>query len=254
MFIYKNLLKSNFNFHNAKLICFFYLLFPLLASAANWEINPLRIDLTNEKQTNILTIKNTSDTATTIQIQVLSWSQNGNQDEFEPTRDLLVSPPFVTIPPNSQQIVRTRLRRKADLNSELSYRINLVEISPDTPKEFNGVNVLMQVGLPVFIDPLKGKDEVKLSWTLEKGNDDLIKVTLMNQGKIHIKILDFSLSIKDEKEMLANENIPIYVMAGQSHTWSIKKINGKNITSEKIKIKAFTDRGTLESNAIFTNN
>lgn len=239
---------------NAAALCLVAFIFPVLASAANWEVEPIRIDLSQKKHTNVLTIKNNSDSATSIQIQVLSWSQNGEQDTFEPTRDLLISPPFVTIPAKSEQIIRTKLRRTADQNKELSYRINLVEIAPLMPQEYNGLKVVMQVGLPVFVEPIKGKDDTKISWTLEKKPNNQIKVTLVNQGKIHIKIIDFSLNLKDEKEALANEPIPSYVMAGQSRSWLIKQNLDKNITTEKIHIKAFTDRGTLESDVGFTNN
>lgn len=248
-----NMNLNNFTV-NATLLCFLSFIFPMMASAANWEVDPIRIDLSQKKHTNVLTIKNTSDSATLIQMQVFSWSQNGDQDNLEPTRDLIVSPPFVSIPPQSEQIIRIRLRRTADQTNELSYRINLVEIRGEVQQNLTGLNVVMQVGLPVFVEPISGKDGIKLSWILEKKPDNQIKVTLINHGKIHIKIIDFLLSLKDEKEPLANEPISSYVMAGQSRSWIIKQNFDRHITSEKINIKAFTDRGILETSSSFVSN
>jgi fimbrial chaperone protein len=257
MIIFSKILNINLSFNkkkNATVLGFITFIFPLLVNAASWEIDQVRIDLSQKKQTNVLTIKNTSDSATSIQIQVLLWSQNDEEDNFESTRDLVVSPSFVTLPPKSEQIIRTKLRRSADQNKELTYRMNLVEIAPVTSQEFNGVKVLMKVGVPVFVEPLKGKDDTKILWVLEKKPDNQIKVTLVNQGHIHLKILDFSLYLKGDKEVLSNQPITSYVMGAQSRSWLIKQNLDKNITNEKINIKAHTDRGLLESDVYFTSN
>ena len=129
---------------------------PGLAAAANWEIDPVRIELTQQQQTAAITLKNTSDQPTSLQVQVVAWSQIDGKDVYTPSRELLVSPPIVTIPPKGEQIIRAALRRPADANNELSYRIHLQELPPAPTPGFMGVNVAMRVGLPVFVESLKG--------------------------------------------------------------------------------------------------
>ena len=76
------------------------------SQAAGWNIDPLRIDLSPKQKTAAMTITNASNKSTTIQIQPIAWSQVDGKDVYLPTRELLVTPPIVTIPAQSSQIIR----------------------------------------------------------------------------------------------------------------------------------------------------
>jgi len=113
--------------------------------AAGWEIDPVRIDLSPEQQTAAITLKNGSDQPTSIQIQAVAWSQTEGKDVYIPTKELLVSPPIVTIAPKAEQIIRVALRRQADATNELTYRINLQELPVKPAPGFTGVQVSLRI-------------------------------------------------------------------------------------------------------------
>lgn len=223
---------------------------PGLASAADWEIDPVRIDLTQQQQTAAITVKNTSDQPTSLQVQVVAWSQIDGKDVYTSSRELLVSPPIVTIPPKGEQIIRAALRRPADANHELSYRIHLQELPPAPTPGFMGVNVAMRVGLPVFVESLKGKAPPKMVWSVQSMPDNQLKVSMQNQGSAHVQVTDFSLYRPGGSQAVANELSSTYIMAGQSHEWLVKTATTGKFVDRRLQLKAFTDAGDVDTQLV----
>lgn len=231
----------------------FVLLIPNFAQAAGWSINPTRIDLTPAKQTAAMTITNDSDTATTVQVQAVSWSQEEGKDVLIPTNELLVSPPIVTIAPKGVQIIRITLRKPADKAKELAYRINLQELPTATAQstpQASSLQVALRIGLPVFVQPRKSIAEPKMIWKLETSPDSTLKVALHNTGNAHIQISDFSLFTPGSEQPLASVAGSSYVLAGESKEWLIKptSISSEKVnTSGRLRLKAFTDGENIDT-------
>ena len=64
-----------------------------------------------------------------------------------------MSPPIATIAPDKEQIIRVGLRRAPDKERELSYRLFLQEVPAPPKPGFQGLQVALRVGLPVFVQP-----------------------------------------------------------------------------------------------------
>jgi len=217
-----------------------------LATAADWGIDPVRVELSQEHKTASVTVKNDSDQPTTMQIQAVAWSQVDGKDVFQPSKDLLVSPPIVTIAPKSEQLIRVALRREAEANKELTYRINLLEVPSTLANDFMGVQVALAVGLPVFVQSLKGNAIPNLSWNASRLKDGEIKVVAKNQGNGHIQISDFSLSASDTGKVIADQSGTTYVLAGQTHEWKLKT-NSLNSVVDQLHLKGYTDAENIDT-------
>lgn len=217
------------------------------ANAAGWEIDPVRIELSTQQQTAALSVKNTTNQTTSIQIQAVTWSQRGGKDIFTPTKELLVSPPIVTIAPNSEQIIRVALRRDADAAKELSYRLNLQELPPKQSLNFTGVKVALRVTLPVFVQPINGGAVPKMEWDILRMQSDQLKVTLRNPGNAHVQISDFALYVPGNEKSIAGESGSSYVLEGQTHEWLLKANSLENITGNRLRITAFTDANNIDT-------
>ena len=217
------------------------LLLPAVSHAAGWNIDPLRVDLTNNKKTAAITITNDSTAPTTIQIQPIAWSQVEGKEIYTPTKDLLVSPPIVTIAPKTSQIIRLALRKVADPTKELSYRINLQEIATTNADNVSGVQVALRIGIPVFVQPLSGKSQPKLSWKVGLVADNMIKLELRNEGTAHVKITDLVLSSVGQEQAIANEIGSSYILPDQAHVWFLKPSMTENFANGHFHLKAFTD-------------
>jgi fimbrial chaperone protein len=230
--------------------CTAALLIPELAGAADWEIDPVRIELSPEQQTAAITLKNASDQPSSIQIQVVAWSQLDGKDVYTESRELLVSPPIVTIPAKGEQVIRAALRRPADSSNELSYRINLQELTPPPTPGFTGVQVAMRVGLPVFVQPQNGKAAPKMVWNVVRMPDNSLKVGLKNQGNAHVHITDFYLYLPGSDKEIAGKSGSRYIMAGQTHEWLLKLATMEKISSGRLHLKAYTDAGDIDTDLV----
>ncbi|MCX7173359.1 MAG: molecular chaperone [Proteobacteria bacterium] len=230
--------------------CAAALILPQLAAAAAWDVDPVRVELSPEQQTGAVTIRNDSDQSTSIQIQAVAWSQVGGKDVYTPTRELLVSPPIVTIAPKTEQVVRVALRRPADAVNELSYRINLQELPAQPVAGFSGVQVALRIGLPVFVQPAKGQAAPKMAWSVTRMPDHQLKVGLLNQGSAHVQVSDFSLFIPGSDQSIAAQAGSSYVLAGQSQEWLLKTGTPGILPSGQLRLKAYTDAGDTETSLV----
>jgi fimbrial chaperone protein len=230
--------------------CLATLLLPALAAAAEWEIDPVRVQLSTEQQTAAITVKNASDQPTSLQIEVVAWSQVDGKDVYTASRELLVSPPIVTIPGKGEQVIRAALRRPADATKELSYRINLRELPPPPAAGFNGVQVALRIGLPVFVQSIKGEAAPKMSWAIQRMPDNQFKLGLKNTGNAHVQVTDFALSLPGSKEAIATEATSSYIMAGQTREWLLKSTLSNQIADGRVHLKAFTDAGDVDTDLV----
>jgi fimbrial chaperone protein len=219
---------------------------PLLANAASLEIDPVRVDLSPKQQTAAITIRNSSDQPTTIEIKPVAWSQVDSKDVNSATKELLVSPPIATIPAHGSQIVRVALRRPADATKELAYRINLQEVPPAQAPGVTGVQVALRVGLPVFVQSKNGKSAPKMEWSVLRKTDGNLTVALHNPGNAHIQVSDFSLVTPGSNELVAQEQGSSYVLAGQSREWNLKPVAVEKVSLARLRLKVSTDAGDAD--------
>lgn len=85
----------------------------------------------------------------TVQIEAMDWHQGDGRDRLVPSTQLLTSPPMARIAPGGRQSVRVMAR--VDAGREHAFRL-LVSQLPDAAGESDGVHVLLQFSVPVFVD------------------------------------------------------------------------------------------------------
>src|SRR5580693_2893946 len=67
-------------------------------AAGSFSVAPIRIELGPSHIVEALTIHNENDAPITLQARVVDWSQAGGTDRYADTRDVLVTPPVLSIP------------------------------------------------------------------------------------------------------------------------------------------------------------
>ena len=232
------------------MLCTCALLLSDLAAAASWNVDPVRVELSPAQQTAAITITNEADQPTSIQIQVVAWSQVDGKDVYIPTRELLVSPPIVTIAPKGEQIIRVALRQQADATSELAYRINLQELPTAPTSNVSAVQVALRIGLPVFVQSQKGDAAAKMTWKVARMSDSLLKVGVRNEGNAHIQISDFSLYAPGGEQPLTGEAGSSYILAGQAHEWLLKTRTAEKLSGSRLRLKAYTDADNVDTELV----
>ena len=124
-----------------------------VAHAGSFMVVPTRIELAPGKLSATLTIRNDDKEPAVIRLEPRAWDQKGDQDLYEATKEVLVTPPIVTVAPGAEQIVRIALRRPLDPQRELNYRLFLQEVAPPPRPGFSGLQVALRISMPIFARP-----------------------------------------------------------------------------------------------------
>ncbi len=162
---------------------------PALASSFN--ISPIRVELAGGRRTEALTLRNADEAPVVVQVHVVAWSQRDGVDQFDATREMLVTPPVLQLPGNGEQIVRVALRGQPDRSQELAYRVVFEEVPQAAPAGFTGLRVALRLSVPIFIAPAAGKAHADLSWELRALPDGQLEVAATNHGSAHSQVTDF---------------------------------------------------------------
>jgi fimbrial chaperone protein len=214
--------------------------------AGSFQVSPVRVELSSQQASDALSVLNNGGEPVVIQLQTVAWSQDRGRDVYQPSDDLVATPPIFTVQPGATQIVRVGLLRGVDETRELSYRLFLQEV-PSKPKpDFKGLQVLLRIGLPVFVLP-KAKASPALSWRVERTDGDQVKVGLKNDGNAHIQVADFKLSLPGKQQAVAVQQVSTYLLPGQSRSWMLVTDPAQRIDSDIVRINAYTDAGSVET-------
>ncbi len=215
--------------------------------AGSFQVNPIRIEIAKGATTAAITVRNDGDEAIVIQASMVGWTQDDSgQDMYAPTTEALVTPPVMTVAPGGEQIVRVGLRRAADPQRELTYRLYLAEVPPPPKPGFTGLQVALRVGVPVFVPPLAPVIR-RLEWSAQTAADGTIRLAAQNTGNTHVQITDFELGVTGAGEPLAHQTALAYVLAGQRRLWQLPVPADRIKAVSALRLKAFTDAGEIDT-------
>jgi fimbrial chaperone protein len=214
------------------------------AAAGNFSVAPVRIDLEGAQRTAVITVHNQDEAPLLIQVSSLLWSQPGGEEKYEPTREVLATPPVFTLPAHGEQIVRVALRRDSDPTRELSFRLLLTEVPQSTDPNFSGLRVALQLSLPVFIKPA-AVAAASLAWHGQWQPDGTLSVSASNSGAAHLQISDFLLQFRGTSET-PHAAVTRYVLPGSTVSWTIKAPAGVAHDAD-ILVHGYSDQGEFQA-------
>jgi fimbrial chaperone protein len=216
---------------------------PLLA--ATFNVSPIRVGLSAQRPIVPLSVRNEGDEPMVVQVQTVRWSQQNGQDVYEPTNDILATPPIVTVPPRGTQIVRVGLRRSVDPARELSYRVYLAEVPAPPAADATRVHVALRIGLPVFVSSPTPSRPL-LDWTLAPSAEGEAILRVKNEGNAHAQLANVRLLSGTDRQALARYPSPAYVLPGSAQEWLLKLEPGKRLGADPVRLQAFMDAGDVD--------
>jgi fimbrial chaperone protein len=223
------------------------------AYAGTFTISPLRVDFADATGTAVLTVRNGDAKPVVVQTQGLAWSQEGGQDALTPSRDLLVSPAVFTLPAGGSQLVRVALRRNVDPARELTYRLLLQEVPQEASPDFNGLQIVLRLSVPVFVEPLAPATP-QIAWVAARGTDGKLSLSARNDGSAHARIHRFSVKTADGATTVLDQPELSYVLPGSSRHWTFDDNNNTRPNAQSTtgpgmagpyRLEGTTDRGSF---------
>lgn len=211
-------------------------------AASSFNIAPIRIEMDRDHQTGVLTLHNDGDAPVTVQVQAVAWSQEGGDDVYQPTRELLVTPPVFVVRAQGDQIIRVARRAVDGKGHEQAYRLYFQEIPEAAPPGFSGLRVALRIGVPVFIAaPVTAPNE--LTWLARWLEDGSLRLEATNRGLAHVQITEFAVATADDA-VIARVGGSRYLLAGSHTSWTVAPVAGVD-RSGTLRIRGSSDRGEI---------
>jgi fimbrial chaperone protein len=212
------------------------------AVAGSFTISPLRAELSQQVRTAALTVRNEDANPVVVQATAVAWAQPEGSDALTPSQDLIVSPAVFTLQPGGTQLLRIALRRGADPQRELSYRLMVEEVPGAAAAGTSGLAVSLRLSLPVFVAPV-AQAEVRLDWQARRNADGALVVEARNPGNVHVQVRELQVSAG---------NVPVvrqaaagYVLPGASRQWTFAAAPAGPWVDARVE--AATDQGNFST-------
>jgi fimbrial chaperone protein len=219
------------------------LLMPLV-SASGLQVSPIGLRLLSTAQADALWLTNTGSESVHAQVRVFHWSQVDGKDVLEPSRDLVVSPPMVTIAAGDRQMVRVIRQVPAPSGTEASYRVIVDELPIDAGDQ-PGLKFVLRYSIPVFLAPV-GDPPVRTSLQASWDNSpDGPILRVRNAGSGHAQIAEVVwLGAKGQRTVLL-PGLVGYALPGSSMSWRLPQGATQAGGAVKARINGETSESTL---------
>ncbi|HHG8782039.1 molecular chaperone [Enterobacter hormaechei] len=194
-----------------------------------WPIDPW---LPAEARATELWIQNQGNSATTMQVRIVRWKQEGGYERYTAQQDVVASPPIVTIAKGSKQLIRLIKQGTIPTGVEQAFRIIVDEIpQPDAKAEPSmGLKLQMRYSIPLFVYgqgiPTLNEgahhalaNTQQLSWrVVQEGGKPALQVR--NQGDVHVRLSQVAVEQGGQKRTVA-EGLLGYVLPGSTRSWPL---------------------------------
>lgn len=211
------------------------------ATAANVEVFPLRVDLSERQLRDVIRVVNNDSAPVTFQVEPFLWTRDNGLDRLTPAPDLLAVPPVFTVAPAATQAVRIGFRKPPGGDRETSYRLLFTEL-PDATAQDTMVAIVLRMSLPVFVTP--ARTTVRPQWSARRTGPATLELTLGNAGNVHIRVTRLELfSASRPDQPLASVDAGRYALPGATEKWTLPL--DRPLSEDTIIVQAATTRGEL---------
>lgn len=242
--------KDSRRFISVYSLCVIFLfLFSAEAFPANFSVSPIRIFFDGTQKTNVLTVKNMSDKPVSLEIKTVLWEHD---QTYSPTGDIIFFPKMLTIGTGEEKIIRIGHKMPPG-QIEKTYRMFISEIPEIRPEEGATLQIVMNLGVPIFIGPSSPSPEGEIEKiSLSKGK---LNISLKNSGNVHFVIKSIKVSGKDDtqSEVFNAEMAGWYLLAGNSKEYTLDIEKNSCLKIRNIRINVDTDRLSMEKDFVVSN-
>jgi fimbrial chaperone protein len=190
------------------------------ASAGEFSVSPVRIFMAPADRAVAVTVTNEGDTALVMQADLYVWSQTPDGEEvLEPTEDVFLSPPILTLAAGASQVVRLARLITATPAEQLTYRMVIREIPEALPPESGlQVQVALALSLPIFVTPANASPV--LDCQLQRTAADALTLGCENHGTAYAQPRELLLA-RDTGEAIISSQPANYILPGASVDYAL---------------------------------
>lgn len=207
---------------------------PFSVSAATLQVSPINIEVTAPATTATETLTNIDGKGVlNCQVRVFKWTQVNGVEKLEPTKDVVASPPALTIAEGKNATVRIVRLTKTPVTTEETYRLLVDEIPPAPTKGTQAVAFAVRHNIPIFFAPAGLATKMDWSAKAVKGG---IRLSVNNIGQRHVRVASLVMSANGKTDVY-NNGLAGYALAGGNNGWVVKSKAIKSGSTIKITAK-----------------
>lgn len=215
-----------------------------LACASGLQVSPIGLRLPSTAQADALWLTNTGTDPVHAQVRVFRWSQANGKDLLEPSRDLVVSPPMVTIAPGDRQMVRAIRQVPAPSGTEASYRV-IVDELPIDGSDQPGLKFVLRYSIPVFLAPAGDPPVRATLQAMWDNSPDGPVLRVSNTGDGHAQIADVVWRGAKGQSTVLFPGLVGYALPGSTMSWHLPQGARQAGGAVKARINGETSESTL---------
>lgn len=204
-------------------ICFVYGVASAgVALSGTFQVNPIRITLSAQSTSALLSVRNEGVDKVRFQIGVFEWDQSPNGEMLlNPTEDVIFYPNLLAVDPGDERNIRVGTNRSTVV-TERSYRIFVEELPPQESSEAKGIRILTKMGVPIFVQPVKPVLQGHVEG-MKLGTGEFT-FEVKNAGNVHFFPRAIRVQGKDSNgdTLLERQLQPWYILSGGVRKYSIE--------------------------------
>ncbi len=188
--------------------------------AAVLQVSPLSVQLSQQQPISLLRLTNLSDSTALVQCDLMHWSQHQSVDQYRSANDILITPPLFKLPGHKTQIIRLGLKHPQNTLAQDTYRIFIREIPREIKTdEQKGVNFLLNLSLPIFVQPVVSKEQ--FIWSGHWLDTRHLKIQLHNLGNVTLFTNQWQLFTSDHAALIEKHKTFRYILPHQQYSWTL---------------------------------
>lgn len=202
-------------------------LFASSADAGQLRVGPTRIELTRQRPVGVIEVRNENPGPVLVQMERMVWVQQNGEDAYEPTQQLIVTPPVVRLASGAMQIVRVGLRARPEDGRERAFRVYVREVPIPSQGGTDGIQVALRVGVPVFFNV--GGADSRLHWLVQAPQSGGVRVLARNDGSHWEHVAKLEARDRKSGAIVWKSSQSGYLLAGGQRVWS-----GSSLTAVRV--------------------
>jgi fimbrial chaperone protein len=220
-------------------------LLPASLRAASLQVSPISIEVQAPAAAATIKLHNSGTEVLNAQIRVFRWTQVNGEEKFEPTNDVVASPPTVSLAPNTDYTVRLVRVTKQPVAQGETYRLFVDELPDNKAQQSRSVTLVMRYSIPVFFYS-RDSAEAKLAWSIERRGGQ-VYVVATNAGDRHARLS--SLKLRDANDTTASfgNGLAGYVLGHSTMRWQAPGNSSRLGAASPVVISALSDSGPINA-------
>ena len=158
---------------------------------AEYTVSPMRLELTREARSGVVTLTNTGASRIDFQMTAMEWTQDAQGvDHYAETGEIIFFPKILTLAPKEDRVIRVGAK-SAPAASERTFRLFIERIPAPEPEPLSpGAHIAVNIrfALPIFVKPVLRKTQGEFTDVALARSE--LTVALRNAGNEHFLLDD----------------------------------------------------------------